>query len=268
MRWPFAKYVGSGNDFILFDNRQGVFPLTQSHLIQRLCHRQRGIGADGILLLELSIHADCRMRLLNRDGSEAEMCGNGLRCFIKWLSSLGFQRQMYHVEIMHRILKASQIGEEICIEMGQPHHIQWNIPLHFENQFLNVHHLNTGVPHTLLFMDQIDQINLSELGPYIRYHTLWQPQGTNVTLVQKIDSRQLKVRTYERGVEAETLACGTGATAAALAAAYHFHLTSPLVIQTRSGEELRIDFSLHPEYFSDVKLTGPAQCTFVGEIDF
>ncbi len=267
MHWPFTKFVGSGNDFILFDNRSASFPYNQSGLIKKLCHRQWGIGADGVLLLELSMHADCRMRILNSDGTEAEMCGNGLRCFVKWLKVLGFRRQSYRIEVMNQIVAASHVGEQVCIEMGFIRDICWNIPLQFEDGNLIVHHLNTGVPHTLLFVDDVDQIDLAKIGPYIRQHPIWKPQGTNVTLLQQVERHRLKVRTFERGIEGETLACGTGATAAALSAAYQCNMTGPIVIETRSGEELTVSFSLHDQQFSHVTLTGSAHSTFGGEVD-
>jgi diaminopimelate epimerase len=267
MRWSFAKYVGCGNDFILFDNRHTLFPCSQPCIIQALCHRQQGIGADGVILLENSAHADFRLRFFNSDGSEPEMCGNGLRCCVKWLVDSGFRIQTVRIEVMHRILTARKLENAICIEMETPRNIQWNIPLQYENRLLHVHHLNTGVPHTLFFAKNIEQINLEKFGNYIRNHSLWSPKGTNVTIAQKVNPQTIKVRTYERGVEGETLACGTGATAAALAAAYLYQLISPLKIQTRSGEELNVGFLLQQDCFSNVTLTGPATCLFHGEID-
>jgi diaminopimelate epimerase len=266
MLWPFAKYVGCGNDFILFDNRQGTFPLFQI-IIQQLCQRRSGIGADGLLLLENSNDADCRMRIFNCDGNEAEMCGNGLRCFVKWLASMGFQNP-YRIQVMQSILTVRGKDNAITIEMENPRNIQWDIPLRFENQFLRVHYLNTGVPHTVLLMDDIEQVDLAKLGAHIRNYSLWMPKGTNVTIAQKLGHQRLKIRTYERGIEGETWACGTGATAAALVAAKHYDdLSSPVTIETRSGEELVIDFVLEDQHFSKVTLTGPAECTFLGEIN-
>jgi diaminopimelate epimerase len=266
MRWSFAKYVGSGNDFILFDNRSGTFPILQS-VIQRLCQRQWGIGADGMLLLEYSTQADFRMRIFNSDGSEAEMCGNGLRCFVKWLASMGIQGQPYRIEVMQRLLTAAQVGDAICIEMGSPRNIQWNIPLRFENQFLLVHYINTGVPHVVLFVKNVEEVNLEKLGSYIRNYSLWMPKGSNVTVAQQTGNGRIKIRTYERGVEGETFACGTGAAAAALTAARHYCCSSPVSIETRSGETLSIGFTVEDLKFSNVTLTGSAECTFQGEID-
>ena len=265
-RWSFAKYAGCGNDFILFDNRQGTFPLSSS-LIRRLCQRQIGVGADGLLLLENSAKADFRVRIFNSDGSEAEMCGNGIRCLVKWLINMGVSSPL-RIEVMQDVLIAQQTDDHaICVEIGSPHNIQWDIPLRFENRFLRIHYLNTGVPHAVLFTDDIEKINLLKLGAYIRHYSLWTPNGTNVNIAQVIKNQKLKIRSYERGIEGETLACGTGAMAAALAAAHQYHFSSPVIIETRSGEELQIHFSFENHKFSRVALIGPAKCIFLGEID-
>jgi len=267
MHWPFAKYVGCGNDFILFDNRQQQFPYDQADLIIQLCDRHQGIGADGIILLELSKVADCRLRIFNADGSEAEMCGNGARCFVKWLKTLGFSQSSFRIETMHRVLQAHLIEDQVQIKMGSPSAIQWNIPFSFEDESFQVHYLDTGVPHVLMFVEEIDDLDLNTLGPYVRYHSLWAPKGTNLTLVEQMSGSHLKIRTYERGVEGETLACGTGATAAALGMAHQRHLKGPLTVETRSGEHLVIDFNSHEETFSSVTMTGPARCVFQGRIE-
>lgn len=262
----FEKYAGCGNDFILFDNRQGTFPLDHPGIIQSLCSRKQGIGADGVLLLENSSHADARMRIFNSDSSEAEMCGNGLRCFAKWLQTLGYDSPTLSIEVMGRFLITRQEGDGISIEMGPPQHIEWNIPVSYNARLLTVHHMNTGVPHTILFAKELDTIDLADLGPYLRNHPLWMPKGTNVTVVQQLGKKKFKIRTFERGVEGETLACGTGATAAALASARLCDAISPIVIETLSKEELIIHFAFENGNFSEVTLTGAAQRIFKGEI--
>lgn len=266
--WPFAKYTGCGNDFLLFDNHEKKFPVAPS-LIESLCRRQGGSGADGVILLEPSStpQADFRFRIFNSNGSEAEMCGNGLRCFMKWLPTLGHTRHTYRIETEEAILTATQSEDEVCIEMGPPRRVQWNIPLRFEGTFIKLHYLNTGVPHVILFTDSVDMIDLMTLGPYLRNYSLWTPYGTNVTVAEKRGKHCLKVRTYERGVEGETLACGTGATAAALAAAHIYEMPSPIVIETRRGDELKVEFLYERQEFSKVTLTGPAECQHVGEIN-
>ncbi len=267
MEETFAKYSGCGNDFLIFDNREQQFPI-HPPLIQTLCHRQQGVGADGILLLESSSRADYRMRIFNPDGSEAEMCGNGLRCLIQWLidQGKGIERSSFHIELPKQTLMASKKGDAIQIEMGAPREMEWDVSLPFKNYFLPLHFLHMGVPHVMMFVDSVEAAPLMELGPYLRSHPRWGPKGTNVNLVEKVAPQKLKIRTYERGVEGETLACGTGATAAAIAAAKTSHWHSPILVQTRSGEELSVDFSFDQESFSQVKLTGTARFIFQGKI--
>jgi diaminopimelate epimerase len=267
--WPFVKYTGCGNDFIFFDNRETLFPLSPN-LVQNLCHRQWGIGADGVILVENSIRADARMRIFNADGREAEMCGNGIRCLIHWLhsgSSAPESHPGYLIETTKGLLKGSIEDGDVCIEMGIPADIRWNVPICLESKNYSLHCLNTGVPHAVLFVPNIEEVNINRLGPLVRFHSFWQPHGINATFAQKLDENTVAVRTYERGVEGETLACGTGATAAALAAAYQFHLSAPIFMRTRSEASLKIDFALESEIFSKVKMTGPAQRTFQGEIN-
>lgn len=266
MEWPFAKYVGCGNDFIFFDNRTKLFPSHNKPLIQRLCHRQAGIGADGIILLDTSSKADFSMRIFNADGSEAEMCGNGIRCLMRYLQHLNQNASQYKIETLQRLLTIAHNGPDIRVEMGKPSQIKWNIPLQIKDQHYQVHHLDTGVPHIVLFVKNIIDFDLSHIGPIIRHHSLFSPKGTNVNIVQ-VESDHLKIRTYERGVEAETLACGTGATAAALAAAHQYKLKSPIIVQTALQDELTIGFQLKDEQFSAVTMSGPAHRTYQGTVD-
>lgn len=264
--WPFIKYVGCGNDFILFDNQTELFPSHNVDLIQRLCHRQWGIGADGIILLEPAKQADFRMRIFNADGHEAEMCGNGIRCLLKFIRQLGFSQPSYYIQTMAGKFKVSHQEKDVCIEMGELLYSPRDLFIEFENRPYTWHYVEVGVPHAILFVDDLVQINLANLGPYIRRHPSFYPKGTNVNIAQLISKEQISIRTYERGVEAETLACGTGATAVALSAAYYYQLKSPLYVQTLSQEILKIEFSLHQQKFSNITLAGPAHSTYRGEI--
>lgn len=263
MRWPFAKYVGCGNDFIFFDNRSGQFPVTQPALFTKLCHRQFGIGADGVILLESSLHADCRMRIFNPDNTEAEMCGNGLRCFVRWIETLGFELPHYTIETMQRLIKASITGPNVCVDMGLPKDVRWNLTLKFLDQQLVGHFLDTGVPHLVIFADHVDDLDLNAWGPAIQSLPEWKLHGININFAEIVSESLIKLRTFERGVGAETLACGTGATAAALAAATLHQMASPITVETRSKETLIIEFLLNHQ----VKMIGPAHCTYNGQID-
>lgn len=267
MRWPFAKYVGCGNDFILLDNRLGDFPKDCPTIFSKLCHRQFGIGADGIIMLETSSQADCRMRIFNSDNSEAEMCGNGLRCFVKWIETLGYKKSHYLIETLYQPLLASIEDSLIQIEMGVPKETIWRIPLEFLGQSKEVHFLNTGVPHAILFVPDVESVPISAWGPAVRNHAQWDKQGANVNFVQCLSRQKLKIRTYERGVEGETLACGTGAVASALAAHYCFNANGPIYVETRSKEILEIDFSKDAGQLTSVRMKGPAQHVYDGEFD-
>ncbi|MBA3722592.1 MAG: diaminopimelate epimerase [Parachlamydiaceae bacterium] len=267
MQLTFAKYVGCGNDFILFDNREESFPKKDESLIRSLCHRQFGIGADGVILLESSSKADFSMRIYNADGSEAEMCGNGIRCLMRFLEHLGLKDPSYSIETMHKILLLEHHGKDIRVEMGIPNNTKWNISFNENDSVFQLHYLDTGVPHIVLFVDEIESFDLKKWGPHLRYHKLFAPKGTNVNIAQRLPNDEIKIRTYERGVEGETLACGTGATAVALAAAYCYQIRNPITIQTGLGQKLTIDFEQTGLTFENVTLTGPATRTFKGTID-
>jgi diaminopimelate epimerase len=207
------------------------------------------------------------MRIFNADGSEAEMCGNGLRCLVDWMHALGILPTTYTIETKNHLLKAWKNNSSITIEMGSPTQLAWNMQVSFESKDYTVHSLNTGVPHVILFTADIHHPTLEKIGPFIRYHPLWQPQGTNFSLVQPVENQTFLIRTYERGVEAETLACGTGATAAALTVAFQYGLSSPIIMQTKSGTHLEISFKYENQNFTNVTMTGPALPVFNGSID-
>ncbi len=262
----FYKYVGCGNDFLIFDHRRGVFPVGLSNLVKNLCNRRSGIGADGILLLENSRQADAYMRIFNSDGSEAEMCGNGLRCFVQWLYHLQLISSRCVIETVNGSLSASVHQEEIVIEMSAPKEISWHQQVKLDEQIFSGHLINSGVPHLVIFVKDIHQVDVAKWGKLMRFHSAWQPKGVNVNFVQQLSASQIILRTYERGVEGETLACGTGATAAALATAYLTNASSPITVQTWSKENLTIHFHLKRDGFSQVKMVGPAKQVFRGNI--
>lgn len=262
MTISFSKYSGSGNDFILIDNRKQLFP-KDSGLVQNLCHRQQGIGADGIILLQETSKADVEMFIYNADGSIPEMCGNGARCFVKFLKSLGFQQDLFKVWVSNRLLTFINKDSTPLIDMGKPVGLNLDISLDDFSEFPYVHYVDTGVPHIVVFVENISSVNVPKLGKALRFHGYFQPKGANVNFVQ-IDSSSLKVRTYERGVEGETLACGTGATAAALIASLKFSLFSPVLVKVASGDTLTITFDKKGLEFSSVFMGGEAQETFSG----
>lgn len=264
MDLPFSKYSGCGNDFIFVDNRQEIFPKNQA-LISNLCKRPLGIGADGLILLEKSEKADFKMRIFNSDGLEAEMCGNGLRCLKKFLKELGFKKSSISIETFERVLNIEDAGEFVKAHMGEPQGLKLDLELEIDHKIYPVHFLNTGVPHSVLFVENLNSINVSHLGRKIRQHPDFAPKGCNVNFVQILGKSLIAVATYERGVEEETLACGTGATASAILASVKFQLPTPIEVRVRSGESLIIHFDLEKEGFpKSVTQTGPARFHFKG----
>ncbi len=230
----FTKIQGAGNDFILIDDRAGSFSLGESE-IRRLCHRHFGIGADGLILLQ---REDIwRMRIFNSDGRETEGCGNGLRCLGRFLLELSLPFKNTPVRVSDRIVEISYIGDKIGVDMGEPR----GLSLHIATEKGIVHFVDTGVPHVVHFVDAIEYAPLDELGPFWRRHPRFAPKGANVNLAALEDGR-IRVRTFERGVEGETLACGTGACAVALVAHTVYSIPSPIAISFPGGElEIQIE---------------------------
>ncbi len=269
MKLSFTKMNGAGNDFVVIDNRDLNTTLTKEQIAQ-LCDRHRGVGADGLLAVEPAEQgADVKFRYYNADGGEAEMCGNGARCFGRFTAQvLGTQQKNLSFETIAGTLGAQLIGDEVCIEMSDPFDLEMNAPVEIADFEFPIHNLNTGVPHAVAFVQDLEETDIVTSGAAIRYHDHYQPNGTNANFVEIIAPDHLSVRTYERGVENETLACGTGITACAL---IHHLLTgtpSPIKISVRGGDDLSIGFEAHENgTFSKVTLTGPADFVFEGEIE-
>jgi len=264
----FVKYSGAGNDFILVNDLDGTFPISDVKGIKKLCHRQMGIGADGIILLQSSQQADYRMRILNADGTEAEMCGNGIRCLAKFIQRLGCAKDQITIETQERLIQVKFNDGNVCAEMGSPVDIQWSINTPIDSQIHVLHLLNTGVPHAVLFVEHIESVDVASMGKKIRHHPLFHPKGVNANFAAVNEKGEVHNRTFERGVEAETLACGTGATAVAIAASKVYSLKSPVKVHTQSGDILTISFQRTGEEFKDVRMEGSAQYIFQGQVPF
>jgi diaminopimelate epimerase len=264
----FTKMNGAGNDFILADNRQGKIQLTPAQ-VTRLCHRQRGIGADGLMLLVpcASGKADWAWQFWNSDGSVAEMCGNGARCFARYLQRLVGVKDRVTFETIAGVISARYRGDWVTIGLTQPHGLRLNEEIPVANGKLPVNSLNTGVPHAVIFVPDADQAMVTQLGSVIRYHQHFAPKGTNVNFVQAIGPNSIRVRTYERGVEGETLACGTGVTASALISSKALKFTSPIKVQVQGGDTLEVSFQETGGQFTQVELTGPADFAFEGKTE-
>src|SRR5215470_13403759 len=212
----FTKMDGAGNDFILIDNRAGDVELNRSQ-IARLCDRHRGIGADGVLLLENpSNRADFRMRYFNADGGEAEMCGNGARCFARFANKVTGAGDKISFETPAGVISAELAGDLVTLQMTEPTELQLSVPIQVDAEKRTIHFINSGVPHVVVSVPQIGDIDVMREGSAIRHHQMFSPKGANVNFIEKRGADSIAVRTYERGVEDETLACGTGIVASAL----------------------------------------------------
>jgi len=259
---------GAGNDFVVVDNRELNLSLTGEE-IARLCQRQKGIGADGLLAVEPAENgADYRMRYYNADGGEAEMCGNGARCFAHLVNRLNDNTlDKVSFETMAGVIHAEFLDNSIRVNLGSPNDQQMGVSLTVDGEELTVHSVNTGVPHAVVIVDDLEKIDIRKLGSSIRHHDHFSPAGTNVNFMQVIEPDHIRIRTYERGVEDETLACGTGMVACSL---IHHQLTDsplPLKITVRGGDTLLVDFDRNDAgEYSNATLTGPAEFTFEGTL--
>jgi diaminopimelate epimerase len=264
----FTKMNGAGNDFILIDNRSGDIHLTREQ-VARLCHRQRGIGADGLMLLvpAKSAAADWAWVFFNSDGSDAEMCGNGARCFARFAERLTGAAGELRFETVAGVICARLQGDLVTVSLTPPRDLRLHQTLSTGQGELEVHSLNTGVPHAVVLVPDADRAMVGAMGRELRFHETFQPAGTNVNFVQLLDPGSIRVRTYERGVEGETLACGTGVTASALICARLQDWPSPVRVRVQGGDLLRVGFEVANDAFSNVQLTGPADFVLTGRID-
>ncbi|MGH8045746.1 MAG: diaminopimelate epimerase [Chthoniobacterales bacterium] len=269
MTLSFTKMNGAGNDFVMLDNRAGSLALTGGQIAQ-LCDRHRGVGADGVLVVEPAADgADFRMRYYNADGGEAEMCGNGARCFARFARRVsGNDAESISFETPAGVIGARCVGDDVQIDMGAPHSYATATTLNVDGVDLTVHSINTGVPHAVIFVDDLEATDVHHIGMAIRRHPHFAPKGTNVNFVNVCGPGEVAVRTYERGVEGETLACGTGVVACALIHHLECDAASPVSIVVRGGDTLRVGFERGetPGDFSKVTLTGPADFVFDGTV--
>ena len=273
----FTKMVASGNDFIIIDQRRCISVQKLESLAVKICNRKYGSGADGLLILQKSRKADVKMRIFNPDGSEPKMCGNGVRCVGLWLKSdisgqgqekAGKNKKTKIIRIATKagLLKAKVNKDKVKIKMSQPKDIRLDLPIKIGKRIIKVNLINTGVPHAVIFVEGLDNINVVNIGRQIRFYRRFLPEGVNVDFVRIIDDNNIRLRTYERGVEDETLACGTGAVAAALLYAIRYTLcaTNRINVQTKGGEILSVEFDRMNAKFRDVWLGGKARIVYSG----
>lgn len=264
---PFTKMSGTGNDFIIIDHRQPFLAAVDlPEFARRICRHKFSAGADGLILIEEDEDEDFRWQFFNADGSRAEMCGNGARCAARFAYQLGIAKETMRFRTEAGVIAAQIVGHGVKIKLTSPTDLQMGRSLDLGKLSKMVHSVNTGVPHVVCFVDDLVDVPIFEWGRIIRYHEVYQPAGTNVNFVQATNDG-LSVRTYERGVEGETMACGTGAVASALIAAKIGLVKSPVHVTTSGGEELVIHLETQGDSaMPAVYLEGPAKIIYEGHL--
>jgi diaminopimelate epimerase len=267
LRIPFYKMHGGGNDFVLIDHRERfILEAEQPQFARRVCHRQLGAGADGLILIEPSPSANFRWRFYNADGSEPEMCGNGGRCAARFAVLNGIAPADLSFETLAGTIKAEVRGRRVKLLMTGVGDVRMDQTIPLEEETLVGHFMKVGVPHVAVPVADLEAAPVTRWGRTIRFHPLFAPAGTNVNFIQVEGPQDLRIRTYERGVEDETLACGTGAVASALLSARLGQVKSPVTVHTRGGEALIIYFTPRGEAFTEVFLEGDALVVYQGEL--
>lgn len=263
----FYKMHGAGNDFILIDNRAGAFSLSEHQLFRRFCQRHNGVGADGLMLISGCETAHFRLDYYNADGLPADMCGNGARCAVLLAHQLNIAPAECTFEISGRVYHARVLsGNRVRLRMQEARVLMENDGLAFlaKPEFLSMAWVDTGVPHLVITLkDTPDNLNIIEYGRHLRHHWLFRPHGTNVNFIYPLEKKHLQVRIYERGVENETMACGTGAVACAIVASRQFGWSSPVTVHFRGGD-LQVEFEAD---LQEVYLNGEVFRVFEGEFN-
>ena len=258
---------GAANDFILVDDRGCNFPAADRDWLANIAARRTGIGCEGVILIQPSDKADFRMRFYNPDGGEVEMCGNGARCVARLANELGVASQNMTIDTVAGILQAEAMGDSVRLGMTKPFDMLLEKTLSGDNPLL-YSSINTGVPHVVVVVDSLDDCDVMGLGNMIRYHQDFAPAGTNVNFIKVTGPNSIRVRTYERGVEAETLACGTGMVACSLIAGKLGLVKAPVDITPASGDLLTVEFKINGDEFEEVTLLGPAVHVFEGVLKY
>jgi diaminopimelate epimerase len=261
----FYKMSGSGNDFIIIDNMDlslnvGDLP----SFARNVCQRKISVGADGLLLIEPSKLADFKWQFFNSDGSMAEMCGNASRCVARYAYLKGIAPKKMSFETLAGIISAEVNDDVVKVRLTDPSPLKPGIKININGSEMILDCIDTGVPHAVCFIDNVENCSAVDDGRKIRRHEYFQPRGTNANFVSVIDRHKIRVRTYERGVEDETLACGTGDVAAVLAAAQRDLVDSPVDVTVQSGETLRIYFSRKNDRFAEIYLEGMVKIVYQG----
>lgn len=263
---PFTKLSGAGNDFVAVDNSDGRLHVDWSAFSKAVCERHFGIGADGLLVLAPSKVADFTMLYYNADGSTGGMCGNGGRCCVMFARQNGVDHDDITFEAFGYLYRAFFTGDGIKVAMKDPQKIRRGISVHVTAGRFLCHAIDTGAPHIVTFVDDLEAVDVTATGRELRAHREFHPEGTNVNFVKIEGKSTIAIRTYERGVEAETLACGTGSIASAVFTVLERGASSPVTVRTRSGEDLRVGFCIEGEQITSVSLEGHARIVFSSKV--
>jgi diaminopimelate epimerase len=263
----FYKMSGSGNDFVIIDNRRNIIDGKDlSNFIAKVCRRKMAVGADGFILVENSDKADFRWRFFNSDGSIAEMCGNGARCVARFAYLNNIAGPNMSFETLAGIVDAQVIADRVKVKMPDPTGLKADDTIVLKNGSLSISKINTGVPHVVIVTNRIDDVDILGMGREIRFHERFSPAGTNVNFACHITDSTIAIRTYERGVEDETLACGTGAAACAIIMASKMTIGSPVNVLTKSGEYLNIFYKEKEGKYYDIYLEGDARIIYKAQL--
>ena len=292
---PFMKLSGAGNDFVIINNLENIVDGTDTNFVKKVCERRMSVGADGVLLVEKAdgigtgmsllpeetadgigtrmsplpeetADVDFRMRYFNADGGEVETCGNGARCISRFAYLNGIVSEKMRFLTNAGVYESEVVGDNVKVRMSQPTDIRLNVPLQLKDGVHTVGFANSGVPHVVFFVDDLDGTDVFDMGQQTRYHADFTPAGTNANFIRIQSSERLDIRTYERGVEGETLACGTGSIASAIVSAALGKVTSPVSVKTASGVVLKIHFDMSDGEPKNVYLEGDARVIYAGEL--
>jgi len=262
--FPFTKMSGSGNDFILMDGMDGSLSWVDSTWVREVCQRALSVGADGLIILESNENHDFAWRFFNSDGSIGEMCGNGGRCAARFAYEKGIAGHSMTFTTLAGPIHAEVHGRRVKVQLTRPRLFNPALHIKVDGQDYTLFYIDTGVPHVVLKVSDIKNFPLVEVGRKIRFHEKFGPAGTNFNIVEAAGTDSLAVRTYERGVEGETLACGTGSVAAALMASMKMGMTTPVSIQASSGETLTVSWEGEEGDWDPVYLEGEVRFIYEG----
>ena len=265
---PFWKMHGAGNDFILVDDRSLAFPCADFAWMARLAARRTGVGGEGVILIQPSEKAHFRMRFFNPDGGEVDMCGNGARCVARLAHDIGVAPAGMRFETGAGVIEAEVRGAQVMLTMTPPTDWRLGRTLDLPGGKRAYGFVNSGVPHVVVEVDDLEALDVGGLGAAIRYHKDFAPKGTNANFIEVTGPQSLRLRTYERGVEAETLACGTGTVAAGLVAGRMGRVRPPVKIVCASGDALEVNYRLTGDGADQVSLLGPAAHVFTGVVEY